>query len=387
MYTHTTRKCWSPPERCPRCELFVDPPEDQVDGVAERCGFCSFPLAPLEGRFGISHRFAEGGFGALFLAQDLATPGSFAVVKVLKEELATCPGTRELFCREIAHTSVMSSHDERVVRILSHGEAQGLGVYYVMEYLEGITLADELEQGGLKDWHSFFEVFSQLFGVIDHLHRYGIIHGDLKPENIMLCSRSGGIQLKLLDFGISTGIGVERTGMLREQSFGTPYYMAPEQCLMGALDSRTEVYSLGVILYETLAGVRPLGREGEEDPLSVMSEQLNTIPQPISKRCPGLMLPVSMECAIIKALEKEPSERFGSVAAFWDAFSWEKPLCVGERPQAGRQTWSLSWEHGGHQPLEGRTQVSADELLWISHPSLSLDIPTQEFSFDSWKAA
>jgi serine/threonine-protein kinase len=185
-------------------------------------------------------------------------------------------------------------------------------VFLVMEYLDGQTLKEVIKQDGAMSLDRTAEIVRQVAGALDAAHEQGVIHRDLKSDNIMLSQTNGGDWAKVLDFGIAK---IQQPEGVRDVDItaanlviGTPQYMSPEQCSQsGPIDKRSDVYSFGIIVYEMLAGRVPFTGDS---PTIIMMKQVQDEPPPISEFRPDL--PVVVEKIISRALAKRPEDRFQS---------------------------------------------------------------------------
>src|SRR5438552_15634410 len=207
--------------------------------------------AALAGRYTIERELGRGGMATVYLAQDRKHHRQVAI-KVLKPELAAALGP-ERFLREIdtaarlTHPHILPLHDS--------GEAAGL-LYYVMPYVEGETLRDRLEREGQLPLEEAVRITREVSSALSYAHSHDVVHRDIKPENILL---SGG-EAVVADFGIARAITQAGGTRLTETGIpvGTPHYMSPEQASGGGpIDGRSDIYSLGCVLYEMLVGERP----------------------------------------------------------------------------------------------------------------------------------
>ncbi len=269
----------------------------------------------LGGRYKLlSAPLSTGSFGSVFVADDQRMPRRVAV-KILHPQHAENPTVRARFRREL-EAACRVSH-ENVVAVFDIGEDPNLGLYYVMELVRGTSLKDYLN-GDPLPWAFVYRVASQLSRALHAIHAAGIVHRDLKPQNIMMVERSSLDELvKVLDFGIASlkspeedKRDIELTGA--RMVLGTPPYMSPEQTYMRAdrerlgvdVDARSDVYSMGVILYEMCAGRRPFSGDAHE---IVVAHRL-TKPMPLD-RMVGVAVPREFSDLVMRCLSKDPKER------------------------------------------------------------------------------
>jgi len=259
----------------------------------------------------------RGGMGSVWLAEHPLIGRSVAV-KVLHEELAIDEHMVQRLWLEAKSASEIDS--EHIVEMLDFGQLplgtsggeQRKTVYLAMELLQGKSLADRFWEEGIS-FRDSVDIARQMCKALEASHQKGIVHRDLKPENIFLIERNGKRNfVKLLDFGIAKLVQNPytrtRTGVL----LGTPAYMSPEQCRgSGEVDRRSDVYSLGVVLYELVSGTVPFAAQGFGD---VLVAQMTAKPEPPSTH--NARVPKNLEAAIMCALEKKADDRFQSMAAF-----------------------------------------------------------------------
>lgn len=210
----------------------------------------------------------------------------------------------------LSHPNVVAMHD---FGITDDGKA-----YLVMDYLEGEDLSTVLERDVFLTEPQAREIFRQALAGLDHAHSKGVIHRDLKPSNLFLIPQTdGSVLVKLVDFGIakitdssSAAQNLTRTG----EVFGSPLYMSPEQCSGKSLDARSDIYSLGCLMYEALCGRRPLVGESA---LETMHMHIKDVPLTLSQAAPKLEVSHQLEDAVMKCLCKRPDDRFSSVAELY----------------------------------------------------------------------
>ncbi len=275
----------------------------------------------LGGRYRLlSAPLSTGSFGSVFVAEDQRMPRRVAV-KILHPQHAENPTVRARFKREL-EAACRVSH-ENVVSVYDIGEDPNLGLYYVMELVRGTPLKDYLS-GAPLPWPFVYRVGLQMARALQAIHAAGIIHRDLKPQNIMLVERSSlGELVKVLDFGIASLKSqgeeqgdVELTGA--RMVLGTPPYMSPEQTYMKSdrdrlgldVDARSDLYSLGVILYELAAGRRPFSGDAHD---IVVAHRL-TKPMPLD-RMVGVSVPAPFADLVMRCLQKDPDDRPESAKA------------------------------------------------------------------------
>ena len=200
----------------------------------------------------------------------------------------------------------------RIVQVHDHGYTKRGQPYFVMDYLVGQNLSQVINQTGPLDPQRVRHIFSQVCGAVDHAHRCGVIHRDLKPGNIMLLNFDGEKDyVKVVDFGIAR-FSTETNRLTRlGEVWGSPVYMSPEQCLGQSIDARSDVYSIGIAMYESLTGEVPFLGKNYVD---TMSKQINEPPLPMNEARPGVDVPERLEQAVFKALSKDPHERHQSMA-------------------------------------------------------------------------
>ncbi|HQR37405.1 MAG TPA: bifunctional serine/threonine-protein kinase/formylglycine-generating enzyme family protein [Blastocatellia bacterium] len=264
----------------------------------------------LDDKYRLDRKIGEGGMGAVYHATHIHMDSSFAV-KLLHRSMVADQGAVERFRREaraaarIRHTNAVSVTDFGVTK-------EGT-VYLVMEYLEGGDLRERLKKVGILSPADSVRIIAQTCAAIEEAHRKGIVHRDLKPDNIWLLTRDDiDDQVKVLDFGIAKlkTQGPQSSNLTQQgMVVGTPHYMSPEQCRGEELDSRSDIYALGVILYEMLTGDVPFRAP---TPVGVVLKHANELPKPLREQNPSIPEPV--ERVVMKALEKDAAKRQPSAA-------------------------------------------------------------------------
>jgi serine/threonine-protein kinase len=265
----------------------------------------------LADRYRIVRRIGEGGMGAVYLCEHVVLHRPLAV-KVLRRDLSSDPEIVERFRNEAIAASQIGQ--ENVVDVFDIGKTDDGALYYVMEALEGHSVGAILRHDGPIAVPRALAVLEQVGRALGAAHARGVVHRDLKPDNVFLVRREDGTeQAKLLDFGISK---LEQAGERLTQAgaiIGTPEYMAPEQAAGAAVDHRTDVYAFGVMAYELLTGVLPF--EGDSAIATLVAHQTKP-PEPPSRRRAGI--PPDVDALVLRALAKRPEDRFDSMAALVD---------------------------------------------------------------------
>ncbi len=315
---------------CPACEFFLD--ED-----AMYCSDCGLPLSlpgsrgphpyyekhhsasiptvrlvnpdPLIGhvlddKYELTDPLGEGGMSVVYRARRVHI-GDQVAVKVLLRKFAKDGGALARFRREARAAAMV--HHPNVINIHDFGETNDGDViaFIVMEFVKGAPLRDLLKTEGQFPVERALRLMRVICAGVGAAHRLGMVHRDLKPENILVVAPDEDNEFesaKVVDFGFAklvTDTTVEPTGAV----IGTPYYMSPEQCLGEPLDSRSDVYSLGAMFYETLAGKRPFAADTVS---GIINKQLTEAVPPLP---PSLAIPRRVSTAIMNALAKDPFDR------------------------------------------------------------------------------
>jgi hypothetical protein len=264
------------------------------------------------GDYRVTGRIGEGGMGAVFLAEERDT-GRQVALKVLLEELAGNDEFRRRFERESRYAS--SLNHPNIVRLHEFGESDGLA-YMVMEYVPGRDLTAELAQGPLSPERTL-QILEQVASALDAVHATGLYHRDVKPANVLIAvdEETGELRCRLTDFGLSKQPSQDSSALTSAGFFvGTCQYVAPEQILAQDLDHRVDVYSLGCLLYECLAGETPFRRPREEQ---VLHAHIQDPPPSLTAVRPDL--PPAIDGVIAKALAKKPEERHASCGELVEA--------------------------------------------------------------------
>jgi serine/threonine-protein kinase len=296
---------------CPRCgsryehERFC--PEDGVptDELPESGPATDALLGVVvDGRYRVEERIGEGGMGVVYRATHTSLNKTIAL-KVLRGEMAKDAEVVQRFVQE-AQSATSIGH-ENIIDISDFGRLKDGTVYFVMEYLNGTALNGLIKRGGSIPVGQAVNVLKQIASALGAAHTRGIVHRDLKPDNIYLIKRGDDDSfVKVLDFGIAKVGGASnkltRTGMV----FGTPHYMSPEQAAGQSVDARTDIYALGVIMYEMFTGRVPFDADTF---MAVLTKHMFEKPQPMSSPHAERQLG-ALEQITMRALEKKPENRY-----------------------------------------------------------------------------
>jgi len=286
-------------------------------------------------RYRVIRKLGEGGMGSVYLAEHVVIEKKL-VLKVLAPELARREDLVARFLQE-ARSASRICH-ENVIDISDFGQSADGYVYIAMEYLDGKDLGEVVRAEGALPWSRTRDIVMQICRALRAAHDKGIVHRDMKPENIFLIQREGRPEfVKILDFGIAKVMGLDpngprltRTGMI----FGTPEYMAPEQAEGKEADHRVDVYAVGCIAYHLMTGQTPFLAENF---MAMLTKHLMEDPVPPSVRRPDLAITPEMDALALRALEKDRDKRYQNMAEFLEAVSTCRgpDKASGQRPVAG----------------------------------------------------
>ncbi len=326
---------------------------------ASKCTECKGELIPLvvedeligttfADKYQILSILGTGGMSRVYKAKH-SYMKRFVAVKLLHESATSDTVAKARFQLEAEAASALSHPN--VITVHDYGLTPQGQAYFIMDCLEGTSLESILEEKKTLPLQEAVEIFTQALEGLDHAHRKGIIHRDIKPSNLVILDQEDGTQLvKLVDFGIAKLV-IPNEAEAKQQRltqtgeiFGTPPYMSPEQCSGRKLDARSDIYSFGCLMYETLAGDPPLIGDTF---VSTAVKHVSEIPKPLSEKA-ATAIPSALDSVIMKCLEKDPNHRFASAAelkqALFDAayVSGLKGLRVGAIPEPKKPTTSGS---------------------------------------------
>ena len=270
----------------------------------------------LDGQFHIVQKIGTGGMGSVYRASQPAM-NRMVAIKILHPKLVNRRDLTSRFRREARAMSQLSHPN--TVKVFMYGELEDGSLYIVMELLEGRNLNQAVRRDGPIAAARAIPILIQVCAALQEAHAMGIVHRDMKPENIFLCNQ-GGLQdfAKVLDFGLAKvterqmrpgSLILTQEGMV----FGTPEFMSPEQAQGRELDARSDIYSLAVILYEALTGKLPFHAQ---TPMEYIQKHVLELPIPLAERMPETQFPHGLQAVMSKALAKKPEDRWQTASEF-----------------------------------------------------------------------
>ncbi len=320
--------------------LLTDVPEagalipEQAVPVQATSNLSAATLAALSQRYEILAEAGHGSMGNVYKARDRET-GEIVALKLLKPEIASDLGMMDrfknelLFARKITHKNVCRVHEFNRI---------GGIAYTSMEFVEGESLRSVLNRFGGLPPRKAIDLVAQICSGLKEAHVQGIVHRDLKPENVMIDAQGN---VKIMDFGIARSM--EALTRLTGSMVGTPAYMAPEQVGGKPVDYRTDIYSLGLIMYEVFTGTQAFQADNA---VAVALKQMREAPVPPHEIEPAI--PVGIERAILKCLEKEPTKRFQSIGEL------ESAMHSAGTPATGKKAAAVAPNYSFPTPLQSQ---------------------------------
>ena len=317
----------------------------------------------LRDRYQLERELGRGGMATVYLGRDLKH-GRMVALKVLDRDISALLGP-ERFRREIQTAARL--HHPHILQVHDSGEAAGL-LYYVMPHVEGESLRERLRHDGRLAVPECLQITGEVADALDYAHRHGLVHRDVKPENILL---SEGHAL-LADFGIAkpidaaTGPGLTQTGLL----VGTPAYMSPEQAAGGTIDGRSDQYALACVVYEMLAGQPPFTGP---TPQAVIAQRFREA-GPTFEGLPK-SVPAGVRHALRKALSPEPESRFATAREFASALEPNGGEALAQaRPPgpSGQSRYPKHWRLSTPVGLLVLLAAAAGAVLWAGRGPASV---------------
>jgi len=316
----------------------------QRDGTPLRKSGASTDLVGqvIADRYHITKKLGEGGMGQVYLAEHVKM-GRRCAIKIMTPGSMSDPDAISRFNREAANASRINHAN--VCAIYDFGETPDGLIYLAMEFIEGKSLTDLLEEAGTLPLPRAAVMIQQSADALQAAHDFGIVHRDLKPDNIMVVTARGKDTVKVVDFGIAKAVGgsegeqkVTKTGFV----VGTPEYMSPEQLSGDPVDGRSDIYSLGLVFYRMLTGATPFPADSQQE---TMIKRLTDDPVPLAEAKPDVRFPPELQRVLDRVLARMPSDRYASAAEF------------------GRDVKTVAQASTGLVDVEAGTQVvKADDL-------------------------
>lgn len=277
----------------------------------------SMPGGILDGRYRLLARLGEGGVGTVYKAEQLWMQRPVAIKFLHKKVTASVEAVKR-FAREARISAQIRS--PHCVSVFDFARAPDGTFYLVMELIQGESLRALLKREKRLSVPQAVAIFEQVLTGLGAAHRLNIVHRDVKPDNLMIQQEPTGLLVKILDFGIarrSSAFGRPGSDLtVPGSTLGTPEYMPPEQCMGQPLDGRADLYAVGCLLFEALAGRRPFDNK---DPVVVMRAQVQEPVPSLREVAPEAKISSALDVVLKKALAKAPGERYANAEAFIEA--------------------------------------------------------------------
>ncbi len=318
--------------------------------------------ALLADKYRVLNEVGRGGMSVVYKGMNENLDLEVAI-KILQSQLVSDPTSVKRFQQEAQAASLLKH--ENIIKMYDFGIHDGRP-YLVMDFLVGDSLSDIIRRDNQVECERAIRIFVQATDALAHAHRHGVIHRDLKSSNIMLVQEGEKSDVaKVVDFGIAKLLpnsgrqsqNLTQTGEI----FGSPIYMSPEQCMGHILDARSDIYSMGTMVYESLTGYPALmGKTIVE----TMEMQVRETPKPFSEIRPDLQLPKELETIIFRSLEKKPENRYQSMEEFRDALVHVGKILANRKPAGPRSTVQNvpSADRGGQDLSKARISAGAESM-------------------------
>lgn len=321
----------------------------------------------LAGKYNVTRKIGRGGMGAVYQATHVLMERVVAIKVVRAKYANSDPVSLQRFRLEAKASSCLSHPN--IMTVYDFGITDDGIAYLVMDYIDGVGLDVILRREGFLSPRRAISIFIQACNALAHAHGKGVVHRDLKPSNLMLVQDEYGNEtVKIVDFGIAKMLpGRARSAEVLSdggQVVGSPLYMSPEQCMDDDQDGRSDIYSLGCLLYEALSGFPPIS---DKHVLGIMYKHLNEPARPFATSAPERQIPTALETVVLKALAKNPENRHQSMREFEAELKRAMETLDSEESEAGyvdranaadqlieecTMDIPMNGVHGGSDPVE-----------------------------------
>ena len=320
----------------------------------------------LDGRYRIESVLGEGGMGLVYKAVHVALKKPLAI-KVLRPEVSKNEQIVARFRQEAQSASAIGN--QHIIDISDFGELQDGSTYFVMEFLTGRSLTKAVEEGRFSP-QRVIHVAKQLCRALGAAHEIGVVHRDMKPDNVQLIERGADKDfVKVLDFGIAKVGGGTSKLTQAGQVFGTPHYMSPEQCAGTTVDHRTDIYAVGVMLYEMATSQVPFDADNL---MGILTKHLYEKPIPPHELPPPVDVPPALEAVIMKCLEKKAEVRYQNMG---ELLADLEALEAGLTPQAVVDRVERN-THAGAKNTPSDLMTGGRVTMGVGQPEVPKNKPT-----------
>jgi tRNA A-37 threonylcarbamoyl transferase component Bud32 len=374
---------------CPTCSKRY--PDGVTECPADKTLLVPVPEEDLLGKV-VDNRYlvqgvvGKGGMGVVYRAQHQMLQRTVAL-KLLRRDVVQDEAAVKRFMTEAR--AIASLNNRHIVTIFDFGVTPDGALYYAMELLSGSPLSVLIREEGPIAYPRAADLIAQAADALDAAHQKGILHRDVKPDNIFVTVEDGQELAKVVDFGIAKMLADSQEGSLTRTGAvcGTPRYLSPEQISGEKAGPASDLYALGIVLYEMLAGAHPFAGP---TPAKVMLQHVQEQPMPVARRRPGVRLPEALDRFLSRALEKEPDRRHGSAADFRHdllvAAGLPAPLPRGRSHSSTGPERSTSADDtlGSAGPLPPMAGLPGDEATAIAQPALDQGAPAAAGPAPTW---